>query len=236
MSRKPSFRRLVLLSEDVYRSALQCMSKNALAKVTEQSSWFEKSNDNGRVEKIQVTEATRTEPSATTLSPTNNSNMSLEEDEAQETTSVPAIATATESNQVDMPSNTMQNTLTSNRKNIPMSYRTKYDQLLRKLMLTNRFHTDSLGQLVLDGNKILPNSNFHKLFSTLFANTSVNMSDVPIGFDEFVTALRKEGIKPYEVTSKVGKLALATKQSGSGKRTRSLSLPPGKRVRCLHVY
>jgi hypothetical protein len=50
MSGKRAFQRYVLLSEDAYRGAVRCMEKEALARATEHSAWFERDGALRRIE------------------------------------------------------------------------------------------------------------------------------------------------------------------------------------------
>lgn len=237
-----SFRRLVLLNEDVYKTALQCMEEGAVSRMAERTQWYEKNTARGTVsrdylyrdttstERLPPTDSARTPtaPSTPVSSLPSTSTaigpLSVTEPEREPLEAVTA-ATHTEDLRGDL------NIPTSNRKDIPDIHLKKYDALLKRLRLSAQVHVTSAGQVVFGQAPPIAGSNFHKLMRSMFVSSFA--SDRTAGRREFLRALRDFGVRATEVSSQTAKAALSA-QGGSGSTKRKG--PPGRRQRILRVY
>lgn len=243
-----TFRRLVLVNEDAYKSALQCMEEGAVARMSERTMWYEKSGDRGNITRdysfrdVASTERQSPAPApAPTLAPVVTASMSststgvrplpatapvlehvepVERDVAVEGAEVPELTS-----ELRLP--------TANRKDVPSNHLKKYDVLLKKLRQSEQFRIDSAGRVVLDGAAPIEGSNFHKLLRSMFVSSFA--SDRTPGRREFLSAMKHFGIRPTEVSSPSARAALSV-QGGSGSAKRTREGPPGRRVRILRVY
>jgi hypothetical protein len=255
-----SFRRLVLLSEDVYKSAMKCMEKDAINRAADHTLWYSKDVDDGtvhRAEKVQIQDrtagTTSTAPAAPTESrvpavariakTTDTRDVSILQNTPPRVTAPVQLpdeeALSAPTSPVEPPaviaSEEPRLLPTTNRKDIPMQHRKKYDALFRKLQNTGRFHVDSNGQAILGDSRAIEGSNYNKLMRSLFVSSAV--SDSAVGRQQFLEAVRNVGVRASEVSSQSARLFLLRggDQGGRGYSTGFVT-PPGKRVRILRVY
>jgi len=250
VSQKSAFRRLVLVNEDVYKRAVQCMEEDAVARMSERTVWYEKSGPEGVVRRdynhgdvdnvrsanplLTVRETSPPIPTAPAFSPPasvlptvlfspNTAEQPVRH--VSESESAPEMVREQESSELILP--------TSNRKDVPAIHRNKYDALFRKLRKSGMFHVDSSGNLAIGDTAPIPGTNFHKLMRSMFVSSF--SSDNTAGRREFLNALKGAGIRASEVSAQSARSALAV-QAGSGKFVKRRAGPPGCRVNILRVY
>jgi hypothetical protein len=244
-----AFRRLVLMGEDVYKNALKCMEKEALARTAERTIWYEKDNVRGVAQKSNVPIAERIElptqdaalhvPAPhedtpdTVHDPVRVPGREPEREQtpsAEQTPSVELVETPTHVEDVVVQPSEEFLPPKPNTKDIPISQRKKYFSVFRKVLSSKRILVDSEGRLVIAGEGTTPNSSFHKLMRSLFTASG----DEPVGFRRFLEELKGIGVKPNEVVSQFARLALRDVQHGRGHK--GIISPPGKRLKVLRVY
>ncbi len=241
------FRRLVLVNEDAYRDALQCMEEAEVLRMDARTVRYDKDNATGVVHRdLSDRYMARTSRPTSHLPPAHNppdpapSPPLRSASTAVRTGTV--SASVTEPMLVDEESDVAHDEPTAalhpdirlptpNRKDIPAIHLKKYDSLFKKLRLSKQFQVDVSGHAVLGEAPPIAGSNFHKLMRSMFV-TSLE-ADRAVGRREFVNALRDFGVRASEVSSQSAKAALAP-QGGSGNVKRKG--PPGRRLRILRVY
>jgi hypothetical protein len=253
-----TFRRLVLMNEDTYKGALKCLEKEALARTTAQTLWYEKNGTSGDVRRVSVPMEERmsiqrssslsdmndsaayeasivsTEPEQ--VLPTNNGHTSMRAAELPDASATHNVSLRNSSAKPDQEDVEMH-FLTSNRKGIPNIHISKYDSLFRKLRLSNDIHVDEKNQVILDGRSAISGSDFHQLMRSMFVTSSI--SNRAVGRDSFLEALKRVGVRHTDVSSQSAKVALRDTpvQAGRGRFVASAhTYPPGKRIRVLRVY
>ncbi len=235
-----TFRRLVLVNEDAYKSALQCMEEGAVARMADRTLWYEKSGDRGNVTRdhsfrgtasaelqspSHVEPAPSPSPAAASMPSTGTAIRPLPEVESvRDHVEAMEVASDVAIEEVRMP--------TVNRKDVPSNHLKKYDALFKRLRQSEQFRIDSAGRVVLEGNSPIEGSNFHKLLRSMFVSSFA--SDRTPGRLEFLSALKRFGIRPTEVSSPSARATLSV-QGGSGTVKRREG-PPGRRVHILRVY
>lgn len=242
-----TFRRLVLVNEDAYKSALQCMEEGAVARMSERTMWYEKSGDRGNITRdYSFRDAASTERLSTTPvgpAPAPAVTASLHSTSTA-IRPLPAVEPVREHVEAmgDVPDvaieevpelNSELRMPTANRKDVPSYHLKKYDALFKRLRQSEHFRIDSAGRVVLDGAAPIEGSNFHKLLRSMFVSSVA--SDRTPGRREFLSALKHLGVRPTDVSSPSARAALSV-QGGSGSVKRSRAGPPGRRVRILRVY
>jgi hypothetical protein len=235
-----SFRRLVLVNEDAYKRALQCMEEGAVSRMAEQTLWYEKSTSGGDVRRdyLHRDDAERSAPpvppapaapsSASMLSSTSTIRQPVP-------VTVPEATPELDHEEVAAESEVLTSELhlpTSNRKDVPANHLKKYDSLFRKLRQSGQFQVDESGRVAIGASAPIPGSNFHKLLRSMFVSSFA--SDRTIGRREFLNALKDAGVRASEVSSQSARVALAA-QGGSGSIMKRKG-PPGRRERILRVY
>lgn len=242
---EPSFRRMVLMSEDTYNKAKNCIRQEAFAEKFNQARWFEKDGKRGILHEVDVGPA-EMQKDVNAQQKDANLDVSLRPDTTHvaEQVQVPAPtshdqpptpATTVEldelPNDVDLDTPTSENRIPApNTKNIPAVHRKKYYAVLRKIRQSKRMFVNFEDELIIAGEHAIPNSNFHSMMRSLFVSFDV----LPVAFERFVSELKSLGVKPSELPSQAARLAFRNIQQGKG---RSLSKgPPGKRVQVLRVY
>lgn len=257
-----AFRRLVLMNEDEYNRALQCMEEDAVLRMGKRTQWYEKSVDTGHVVRdysfrgatptersvppsqvpLAHTPTTRTSmPSTSTADrhlPVTEPELDYEGAEAEaEARAKAARAEEADKEVQHSEPHDVQSDLrlpTSNRKDIPATYLKKYDALFKKLRQSKLFQVDASGRVALGDAPPIAGSNFHKLMRSVFVSSFV--SDRTVGRREFLNALKDSGVRASEVSSQSAITALAP-QGGSGALRRKVRKgPPGQRERILRVY
>lgn len=239
-----SFRRLVLLNEDVYKSALQCMEEGAVSRMAERAIWYDKSASRGDIRRDylhgDVAPAERApppvpppsaRPASTSVLPSTSTADQPELAVEPEPESAPAREHEEVATEPEAPT-TELHLPTPNRKDVPANHLKKYDTLFRKLRQTGLFHVDESGHVVIGDSPPIRGSNFHKLMRSMFVTSFA--SDRTIGRREFLTALKGAGVRASEVSSQSAKAALAA-QGGMG-RIMKRKGPPGQREHILRVY
>ena len=240
------FRRLVLVNEDAYRDALQCMEEAEVLRMDARTVRYDKDNATGVVRRdLSDRYMARTSRPTSHLPPAH-----LPPDPAPSPplhSASTTVRTGTVSASVTEPMLVGEETDVAhdeptdlqpvirlpapNRKDIPAIHLKKYDALFKKLRLSKQFQVDVAGRAVLGEAPPIAGSNFHKLMRSMFV-TSLE-ADRAVGRREFVNALRDLGVRASEISSQSAKSALAP-QGGSGNVKRKG--PPGRRLRILRVY
>jgi hypothetical protein len=244
-----TFRRLVLVNEDAYKSAVQCMEEGAVARMAERTVWYDKSGDRGNITRdYSYRDADTTErqpppvvsaPARTTVTASLPSTspairpLIVSEPVREHVEVMEEAAQVVPEKAPDLHSELRMPT--ANRKDVPTTHLKKYDTLFKRLRLSEQFRVDAAGRVVLGDAVPIAGSDFHKLMRSMFVSSFA--SDRTPGRREFLSALKDFGVRPAEVSSPSAKAAL-TDQAGSGrgsvKRTREG--PPGRRVSILRVY
>lgn len=266
MSAPRTFRRLVLMSEDTFKSALRCLEKDALAKTTERTLWYEKNASRGTLRRLDVpierrmdadyatdrvdTSALHVEPDgvgsmdrtvrAEQVAPVRNVLPPPPIEHADDRAADPDTLSLTEEAVEAPPVEETRQMPTSNRKELPEQYRKKYDALYRKLRLSEKIQVDRNNQVIINGRSPIQGSNFHHLMRSMFVSSA--HSENAVGRREFLDMLKSVGVQHSEVSSKSARLVLLfgkPTQAGNGRFIVAGSAtmsPPGKRARILRVY
>ncbi len=240
------FRRLVLVNEDAYRDALQCMEEAEVLRMDARTVRYDKDNATGVVRRdLSDRYMARTSrptshlppahlpPDPAPSPPLHSASTTLRTGTMSASVTEPMLVGEETDVAHDEPTD-LQPVIrlpAPNRKDIPAIHLKKYDALFKKLRLSKQFQVDVAGRAVLGEAPPIAGSNFHKLMRSMFV-TSLE-ADRAVGRREFVNALRDLGVRASEISSQSAKSALAP-QGGSGNVKRKG--PPGRRLRILRVY
>ncbi len=240
------FRRLVLVNEDAYRDALQCMEEAEVLRMDARTVRYDKDNATGVVRRdLSDRYMARTSrptshlppahlpPDPAPSPPLHSASTTLRTGTMSASVTEPMLVGEETDVAHDEPTD-LQPVIrlpAPNRKDIPAIHLKKYDALFKKLRLSKQFQVDVAGRAVIGEAPPIAGSNFHKLMRSMFV-TSLE-ADRAVGRREFVNALRDLGVRASEISSQSAKSALAP-QGGSGNVKRKG--PPGRRLRILRVY